>query len=243
MLQCADRIAVLRQSDRRLENLRPFEAAITTQRVMVGCERTRDGCGAIAAADFARPVGKHLRYRAVGRPGGAVQREGAFRFRQMDEHHDLPAESGRGGFAHAERQRRGDRGIDSVAALFEHADAGARGAVMGGRDHALAGNGDPLRFQRAGVGRRRPARAPAAHCGAGLSAGSGLPVHRAGAYRGLLRNAASSSALWTRLTRWTASLEVPRSRQTGPMPHRQATLAGTSPATDGQAEDWCPTGS
>ena len=77
--------------------------------------------------------------------GGTVERDGAAFLGQMNQHHGLAADAGRGGLADAQRERRGHGGVDGVAAGFQHFLSGLGGQIVLRGDHAPGRGADALR--------------------------------------------------------------------------------------------------
>ena len=97
-------------------------------------------------------VGTGLQRRGLA----IVERVEGVALRDIDQHEAAAADSARGRIGDAHRQRRGDRGVDGVAALLENLDAGARGVLAFRHHHSMdAGRGSFGRRRRRSIRRRR----------------------------------------------------------------------------------------
>ncbi len=155
MLQQAHFVPLGRRLDGGPEQVGKGQGPVGPADVVEHRRRARDGRGAMAAPPRGDLAVEHVGGRAIRGARRAVEGHGAARRRVVKQKKRLAAEAGRGRFDDAECERGGYRGIESVAAGFEHLYPCRRGAVVGGRHHAAARHGEPLRFVDPAVAQRQ----------------------------------------------------------------------------------------
>ena len=91
----------------------------------------------------------HARMRAQRRDGVEVHRDRLAALRAMHQHDARARDGGHEGLDHRHRERRGDGGVDRVAAALEDAGTHAGAERVLCRDHPAAGGRSPLRDDQA----------------------------------------------------------------------------------------------
>jgi len=161
-----NRKALLRQLDRRPEQLRPRQAPMLAMHPLEHAHRPRHADGEAANHRLlelhgrAVRVQEHVGSRCGGR--GLAPIVGGERLALAVEGEQEPAATDAGGLGFHERQYHlhGDRRVDRIAALVQDIEADLRRQRIGGDDHLVGGmNGRTCRL----IGRRGGREADAAH--------------------------------------------------------------------------------
>ena len=155
-----DQQALLRQRHRGRDEIAPRQAAVFGVREAHAGDHARHRHGGralhVAIVDHRGPGEQVLggsaagRKRIVGRierhrrAHAVVDHAGAALAGAPQHHGAAGRRPAHPGLDHAERKRDRDRGIDRIAAGFEHAGADLGGAAVGGGHHAAAGGDDGL---------------------------------------------------------------------------------------------------
>ena len=150
-----DREAVLRQMDRRLEQLRPGQFAETLVRLAEQARRARHADRTPAHHGGHEGHGLAADHEAVGRRGGgrglaAVERRHRLRRLVVNHHEGAAAQPRALRLDLRQHELNGDRRVDRRTALTQHRAPRLCGEGIGGRGHI--GRGDAGLFQRAAGG-------------------------------------------------------------------------------------------
>jgi hypothetical protein len=137
-----DRKAVARVGDRRRGNGGERQGAVTPQNGLEPRHLTRNG-DREPAEDAQLGIGFAVAHEhGAGRSGrrrfAVVEGDDAARRTVEDQHEAAAADAARGRVDHPDGQRRGDRGVDRVAALPQDPNPRFGGQPVLGRDHAVA---------------------------------------------------------------------------------------------------------
>ena len=106
-----------------------------------GGDRARHGHGVrCEAVDLSDPlVGVPCRIGRRRRPPGPVEGDRPRRAGRQVQRETIAADTGHRRFHHAQGGDRGERGVDGVAARFQHRQANLGGQRVGGRDNGVFG--------------------------------------------------------------------------------------------------------